>query len=109
MAYPNVGFHLTVEGREMLQFSGSGKAEESLVSVYGAEVAKQVLPVLWEDPSGTVKVNGFIGPPSLHRSNRRHINLLCEPALGPKSYAVRSLGGVLSRFVASRETAHGHS
>ena len=73
MAYPEVGFHLTVEGREMLQVSGSGKAEEPLVSVYGAEVAKEALPVLWEDPSGAVQVNGFVGPPSLHRSTRRHI------------------------------------
>ena len=73
MAYPEVGFHLTVDGREMLQVSGSGKAEEPLVSVYGAEVAKEALPVLWEDPSGAVQVNGFVGPPSLHRSNRRHI------------------------------------
>ena len=73
MAYPEVGFHLTVEGREILQVSGSGKAEEPLVSVYGTEVAKEALTVLWKDPSGAVEVNGFVGPPSLHRSNRRHI------------------------------------
>ena len=73
MAYPEVGFQLTVEGRDVLKSSGSGRTEEPLTSVYGAEVAKQMLEVLWEEPSGGNRVEGYISPPSLHRSNRRHV------------------------------------
>ena len=73
LAYPGVAFHLTVDGREALNFTGSGRPEDALASVYGPQVAKDALAVEWEDPAAGLKVDGFLGPPSLHRSNRRHI------------------------------------
>ncbi len=73
LAYPQVAIHLTVEGREALNFVGSGRAKDALASVYGPQVAKDALAVEWEDSTGELKVNGFVGPPSLHRSNRQHI------------------------------------
>ncbi len=73
LAYPEVGFQLTIDGRSVLKSPGQGRMEDPLVSVYGAEVAKQLMPVLWEDASSGLKVEGFVSPPSLHRSNRRHI------------------------------------
>ena len=73
LAYPGVAFHLTVDGREVLNFAGSGRPEDALASVYGPQVSKDALSVEWEDPTAQLKVHGFLGPPSLHRSNRRHI------------------------------------
>ena len=73
LAYPEVGFGLTIDGRETLNFAGSGKGEDALAAVYGPQVATDAMAVEWEDATGQVKVEGFVGPPSLHRSNRRHI------------------------------------
>ena len=73
LAYPGVAFHLTVDGREALNFTGSGRSEDALASVYGPQVAKEALSVEWQDATGQVTVEGFVGPPSLHRSNRRHM------------------------------------
>ncbi len=73
LAFPGVAFRLTIEGREAVNFSGSGRPEDALAAVYGPEVAKEALSVDWEDPTGEIAVKGFVGPPSLHRSNRRHI------------------------------------
>ncbi len=73
LAYPGVSFHLVIDGRDSLNFTGSGRPEDSLTAVYGPQVAKEALAVEWEDATGEVKVEGFVGPPSLHRSNRRHI------------------------------------
>ena len=75
LAYPGVAFRLTIDGREALNFSGSGRSEDALAAVYGPQVAKEALAVEWTDAEGEVSVEGFVGPPSLHRSNRRHITL----------------------------------
>ena len=73
LAYPEVAFSLTIDGRGVLNFAGSGKGKDALAAVYGPQVATDAMAVEWEDPAGEVKVGGFVGPPSLHRSNRRHI------------------------------------
>ncbi len=73
LAYPNVSFHLTIDGRDSLSFTGSGRPEDALAAVYGPQVAKESLAVEWQDSTGLISVEGFVGPPSLHRSNRRHI------------------------------------
>ena len=73
LAYPNVSFHLTIDGRDSLSFTGSGRPEDALAAVYGPQVAKEALAVEWQDSTGLISVEGFVGPPSLHRSNRRHI------------------------------------
>ncbi|MBN2550341.1 MAG: DNA mismatch repair endonuclease MutL [Anaerolineales bacterium] len=72
LAYPRVRFHLTQEGRASLQTSGNGDRREVLAALYGAEAARQMLEVLYEDQG--LKVNGFISPTSITRSNRREIH-----------------------------------
>jgi DNA mismatch repair protein MutL len=71
LAYPNVRFQLRQEGRPALQTSGNGDQREVLVGLYGADVARQMLEVLYEDDA--IKVSGFTSPISLTRSNRREI------------------------------------
>ena len=73
LAYPSVAFHLNIDGRDVISFAGSGRSEDALAAVYGPEIATEALAVEWERPDGDVKVEGFAGPPSLHRSNRRQI------------------------------------
>lgn len=71
LAYPQVRFHLRQEGRSALQTSGNGERREVLVALYGADVARQMLEVLYEDEH--LSVQGFISPTSLTRSHRREI------------------------------------
>jgi DNA mismatch repair protein MutL len=71
LAYPNVRLHLKQENRSALQTSGNGDQREILASLYGVEVAQQMLEVLaiYND----IKVTGYISPISLTRANRREI------------------------------------
>jgi len=71
MAYPRVRFHLQQDGRSSLQTSGNGGQREVLASLYGAEVARQMLEVLSD--GNDLSVSGFISPVALTRSNRREI------------------------------------
>ena len=71
LAYPHVRFHLRQEGRPSLQTSGNGNRREILASLYGVEIARQMLEVLAEDDS--LQIEGFISPTSITRSNRQEI------------------------------------
>lgn len=72
LAYPDVRFKLQQENRPALQTSGNGDRREVLAALYGADVARQMLVVVTQDTD--LKVNGFISPTSITRSNRREIN-----------------------------------
>jgi DNA mismatch repair protein MutL len=73
LAYPQVRFHLLHDQRVVLQTSGNGDRREVLATVYGVEVAKQMLEVMAEyDQMG---ITGFTSSISFTRSNRREITL----------------------------------
>jgi len=71
LAYPDVRFRLVQEDRPALQTSGRGDRREVLAALYGAEIARQMLEVLSDEPG--LKVRGFISPSSLTRPHRREI------------------------------------
>jgi DNA mismatch repair protein MutL len=71
LAYPLVRFSLHQDGRPALQTSGNGNRREILASLYGIDVARQMLEVISEDPE--IRITGFISPTSLTRSNRKEI------------------------------------
>ncbi len=84
LAYPAIRFRLTHNGRITFQSNGNGSLLDVLVSVYGVETARQLLKI--EEGAGEKEgssepdriyptVLGYVGPPSLHWSNRNHIIL----------------------------------
>ncbi len=75
LAYPDVRFRLTHNGRVTFQTSGSG-IEETLIAVYGAETARDLLPLTKEEgDERPIKVTGYSGQPSRHWSNRSRMTL----------------------------------
>src|SRR3990172_1542938 len=71
LAYPTVSFSLEIEGRSMLQTSGSGDRREALAALYDAGVARRMLEV---DASGEeIVVQGFISPLDLTRGSRSEL------------------------------------
>ena len=80
IAYPQVQMRLDLDGRLAFQSTGNGDRREVLASIYGLEVARQLiaLPEVDESPVG---VTGFVSPPDVHRSNRREVTLLVNGRL----------------------------
>ena len=76
LARPEIRFELLVEGRRALATDGSGDRLNAIVSVYGAEVAAQMLPL---DPEAAdvpgVAVGGYVSAPALNRAHRQGITL----------------------------------
>jgi DNA mismatch repair protein MutL len=73
LAYPAVRWSLMVNGKPSLQTNGNGDRREVLASLYGLDVARQMLAV--EFMEETYHIHGFISPISLTRSNRREITI----------------------------------
>lgn len=71
MAYPSIRWQYTHNQRPVLATSGNGKAREVLASIYGLDVARQLLDVDLEDDK--MHIRGFISPVALTRSNRREM------------------------------------
>lgn len=74
LAYPEVRFTLTADGREQINTQGNGNLQDVLLSLYGRDVAARMLPVSSTDDH--LAVSGYASAPELSRHNRSHITLL---------------------------------
>ena len=72
-AYPGVAFRLTQDDRLALQSSGDGDRRQALSASVGAQTARQMLTLPPPPGDSSVRVEGLIGPPSVHRANRRDL------------------------------------
>ncbi|GAB4422096.1 MAG: DNA mismatch repair endonuclease MutL [Anaerolineales bacterium] len=71
LAYPHVRFKLVNDKKAALQTAGDGDRRAILATLYGVDVARQLLEVMVEEDG--LKLTGFISPTSLTRSNRREM------------------------------------
>ncbi len=71
LAYPDKRFKLSEGKKVSLQTTGDGDRRTILASLYGVDVAKQMLEVMAEEDG--YRLTGFISPTSLTRSNRKEI------------------------------------
>ncbi len=71
LAYPHTRFRLMDGATPTLQTAGDGDRRAILASLYGVDVAKQMLEVLAEEDG--LRLTGYISPASLTRSNRKEI------------------------------------
>ncbi|KAB8142263.1 DNA mismatch repair endonuclease MutL [Chloroflexia bacterium SDU3-3] len=77
LAYPEVRFTMLIEGRLALRTNGTGDLRESLVDMYGLDVARQLLPVESEHGEGfdRVQVRGMVSPPGITRGSRGYLHV----------------------------------
>lgn len=76
LAFPNVKFILSVEGREILHTPGSGRLRDVIVEVYGLEAAQVMLEMkgTGSEDGMTPMINGYTSPPSLSRASRAYLS-----------------------------------
>jgi DNA mismatch repair protein MutL len=73
LAFPEVKFSLLIDGRVALRTSGSGRLIDSIVEVYGAEVAGHMIEIK-DTTILSPKITGMIGSPKLNRSGRSYLS-----------------------------------
>ena len=72
LAYPNIRWQYHHDNKSGLATIGNGNSREVLASIYGVEIARQLLDISLE--AEHIHITGFISPVALTRSNRREIN-----------------------------------
>ncbi len=81
LAFPEVRFTLSTDGRTILRTPGSGQLKDSVIEVYGLEIARNMLELDnegggWEGDSTftSLLVKGMVSSPSINRSNRNYLS-----------------------------------
>lgn len=72
IAYPGIRFSLTQDGNRSFLTPGNGDRREAVSAIYGVDLAKQLLEVIFTDHD--IRITGFISPTSITRANRREMN-----------------------------------
>lgn len=80
LAYPEIAFSLTCDGRSVLRTTGSGELRDVALALFGPEAARELLAVRDERESedetvALIAVSGLVGTPSLHRASRNAVFL----------------------------------
>jgi DNA mismatch repair protein MutL len=73
LAFPEVKFSLFIDGRAALRTSGSGRLIDSIIEVYGVEVAKNMVEVK-DTTVLSPQVTGMVGLPKVSRSGRGYLS-----------------------------------
>lgn len=72
LSHPEVSIRFIQNNQNKLHTAGNHNLKDIIYTVYGREIAANLLPV--ETKGGTVAVKGFIGKPVIARSNRNFEN-----------------------------------
>jgi DNA mismatch repair protein MutL len=73
LAFPEVRFALLIEGRVGLRTPGNGQLIDSVIEVYGLEVAQQMLEIK-STSDAPPTVTGMVGSPAVSRSSRGYFS-----------------------------------
>ncbi|MFH1675637.1 MAG: DNA mismatch repair endonuclease MutL, partial [bacterium] len=68
LAYPAHAWRLYHNDREILRTTGSGKLEDALLAVYGADIVRRMLTV--DFAKGPVSISGAVSAADTHRARR---------------------------------------
>ena len=76
LAFPEVKFHLIINGRTSFRSPGNGSLRDVLSEVYGLEMAQAMLELGANDgiEGAVFHIDGFVSPSSISRSNRNYLS-----------------------------------
>ncbi|MFC1909052.1 DNA mismatch repair endonuclease MutL [Chloroflexota bacterium] len=79
LAFPEVRFSLLIDGRQTLKTPGRGQLMDSILEIYGVEVARNMLEVAspnreWQSGQDSIEVSGMVTSPSVSRSGRGYLS-----------------------------------
>ncbi len=79
LAYPEIRFSVTSDGRQIFATSGDGQLSSVLIDIYGLQVAGQMTPVssldgLRDDDPQRPVVSGYTSLPTCYKSTRQHMS-----------------------------------
>jgi len=89
LAYPEIFFELTHEGRRLILSPGTGDLLETISSVIGKTAARQMVELNYAGPKAEIR--GYITKPSHTRANQKHIFLFINRRPVRSPHVVRAI------------------
>jgi len=89
LAFPEVKFNLTIDGRLTLRTPGNGNLRDTVAEVYSLDVARQMLEIDGADQAPAV--TGLISPSHLNRSSRSYLSFFVNRRWVRSSLLTRSI------------------
>lgn len=72
LSHPEVAFQFINNGQEKLRTSGNGKLKDVIYSIYGRDVAANLIEI--DHEKGGLRISGYLGKPVITRGNRNFEN-----------------------------------
>ena len=72
LSHPEVSIQFINNNQEKLRTSGNGKLKDVIYSIYGREVAANLIEMDYE--KGSLRITGYLGKPVINRGNRNFEN-----------------------------------
>lgn len=100
MGYPEIAFNFTKSNVKIAGTSGSGNLSDAILSVYGPEVTRNLLPL--KEPAkltGTgISIRGFISPPNQARPSSRYMTTLVNRRYVKTKLLTQAISKAISAF-----------
>lgn len=74
LSHPHISFKYMQNGQTKLHTSGNDNLKEVIYQIYGRDITKELIEVHDTDESNTLRIDGFIGKPTVSRGNRNFEN-----------------------------------
>lgn len=97
LSHPEVSFQFINNGQEKLRTAGNGKLKDVIYSIYGREVAANLIEM--DYAKGGLKITGYLGKPAITRGNRNFENFFVNGRYVKSAMISKSVEDAYKDFV----------
>lgn len=97
LAHPEISFELYNDDKLKIQTNGSGSLQETIMDVYGLDIAKKALKIECEDYD--FKIDGYVVSPVITRSGKQFINTFINGRVIRNFYLNKAIIEAYSQFI----------
>ncbi|MFR5748001.1 MAG: DNA mismatch repair endonuclease MutL [Thomasclavelia spiroformis] len=100
LSHPDISFTLINNGKIVYKTNGNGNLLEVISNIYGLNVAKNMIPVNFEDDEFTV--SGFISKININRASKNHIVTMVNSRVVKNKITTDSINNAYRRYLVDK-------
>ena len=100
LSHPDISFTLINNGKIVYKTNGNGNLLEVISNIYGLNVAKNMIPVNFEDDEFTV--SGFISKIDINRASKNHIVTMVNSRVVKNKITTDSINNAYRRYLVDK-------
>lgn len=100
LSHPSISFSLVHNNKNIYKTNGNGNLLEVISNIYGLNVAKNMIPINFEDDE--FKVTGYISKIDINRASKNHIITMVNSRVVKNKITMDSINDAYRRYLAER-------